>query len=256
VVTVAPAIYAGTLRHRRFAPRPHQFEYALFMALLDIDRVPEAMSVSRLTGHNRWNWATFSDDDHLPAWPGSIRARLAASADAAGEPLPDGPIYLLTHLRYGGYVFNPISLFYCHDHLGVLRRVLAEVSNTYGGRRNYWLRPTDDSPRRFRAITAKTLYVSPFMEGQMTYEFLLTPPASTLTAHMNVVASAGPHEGDRRFDATLRLSREPWTAAGIRRSLMRFPLMTAQVMAAIHWEALRMRAKGLPIQPFPPEGPQ
>ena len=253
-MTAAPAIYSGTLRHRRFAPRSHQFEYGLFMVLLDVDRVPEAMAVSRLTGHNRWNWATFNDDDHLSAWPGSVRARLEASAAAAGESLPDGPIHLLTHLRYAGYVFNPISLFYCHDRSGGLRLVLAEVSNTYGGQRNYWLRPADGSPRRFRATAAKTLYVSPFMDGDASYEFLLTPPSSTLVAHMNVIAAAGPRGRARRVDATLRLSREPWTAPAIRRSLLRYPLMTAKVVAAIHWEAVRLRLKRVPVQPFPPEG--
>jgi DUF1365 family protein len=244
------------LRHRRFAPRPHQFEYALFMTLLDVDRVPEAMAVSRLTSHNRWNWAAFNDDDHLETWSGSLRARVEASAAAAGESLPDGPIHLLTHLRYAGYVFNPISLFYCHDRAGLLRLVLAEVSNTYGGRRSYWLRPADESRRRFRSTAGKTMYVSPFMEDGITYEFVLTPPSSTLVAHMNVIATEESGDGARRFDATLRLSREPWTAAAIRRSLLRFPLMTGKVMAAIHWEALRLRIKGVPVQPFPPEGPR
>jgi hypothetical protein len=255
VVNPAPALYTGTLRHRRFSPRSHAFEYSLFMVLLDVDRVPEAMAVSRLTAHNQWNWASFHDADHLAPWPGSLRARLQASATEAGEVLPDGPISLLTHLRYGGYGFNPISLFYCHDRAGVLRLVLAEVRNTYGGRRHYWLRPADEDRRRFRSTAIKTLYVSPFMDADVRYEFILTPPSSTLVAHMNVVGASDSGR-DRRFDATLRLSREAWTPAAIRRSLLRFPLMTGKVIAAIHWEALCLRAKGLSVQPFPAGGPR
>lgn len=253
-MTAAPALYVGTLRHRRFAPQAHAFEYSLFMALLDIDCVAETMARSRLTSHNRWNWAAFDDRDHLAGWPGTLRDRLRASARAAGETFLDGPVSLLTHLRYGGYVFNPISLFYCYDSAGALRQVMAEVSNTYGGRRHYWLH-SDTQAGPFRARTAKSLYVSPFMEAGVTYEFVLTAPGSTLLAHMNV-DRAGQSSPARLFDATLRLDQRPWTAAGVRRMLLRFPWMTASVIASIHWEALRLRAKGLRTQPFPPGGPR
>jgi uncharacterized protein len=252
VVTPAPGLFVGTLRHRRFTPRRHAFEYSLFMALIDIDQIPETMARSRWTGHNRWNWASFNDGDHLTEWSGPLRDRVAHSARAAGETVPDGPIYLLTHLRYGGYVFNPISIFYCHDPGGALRLVLAEVSNTYGGRRGYWLRPTAQADP-FRARVGKSLYVSPFMEADLEYEFTLTRPATTLLAHMNVVRRG---ESTRMFDATLRLTYRPWTAATVRRVLLQCPWMTAKVIAAIHWQALRLRAKGVTTHPFPEGGPR
>jgi DUF1365 family protein len=255
VVTPAPGIYTGTIRHRRFAPRPHRFEYALFMVLLDIDRVPETMARSRLTSHNRWNWATFDDRDHLADREGPLRARLGASAAAAGVALPAGPIYLLTHLRYTGYVFNPISLFYCHDSAGVLRMVLAEVSNTYGGRRDYWLEPEAAVAGPFRSRAGKALYVSPFMPEEASYEFVLTAPGPTLIAHMNVVPPDQPRRA-RLFDATLRLAYQPWTAATMRRTLLQFPWITAKVIAAIHWEALRLRINGHAVHPFRAGGPR
>jgi uncharacterized protein len=222
------------------------------MALVDIDQIPETMARSRLTSHNRWNWASFDDRDHLPDWPGPLRSRVAQSARAAGETMPEGPIHLLTHLRYGGYVFNPISLFYCHDRDGAVRLVLAEVRNTYGGRRDYWLRPTAGAGP-FRSRAAKSLYVSPFMEPDLDYEFTLTRPGSTLLAHMNVVR---PGESTRIFDATLQLTHRPWTAATIRRVLLQCPWMTAKVIAAIHWEALRLRVKGFRTFPVPEGGPR
>jgi DUF1365 family protein len=261
VVTAAPApgVYVGSIRHRRFTPRPHDFQYQLFMVLLDVDGVEQAMAASRLTSYNRWNWASFHDRDHVgdPSQP--LRARITASAKASGLLLPDGPILLLTHLRYAGYVFNPISLFYCFDRNHALRAVLADVRNTYGGRRFYWLQPADAAAHRFRAVADKTLYVSPFMEPGVGYEFVLTPPGTTLVAHMNVMRQAPEGSGDaagrerRILDATLSLERRPWTAVNIRRALLRFPWMTAQVTAAIHFEALRLRLKGLPVVPPPLE---
>jgi uncharacterized protein len=253
-VTPAPGLYAGTLRHRRFSPRAHAFEYGLFMACLDIDRIEELMAVSRLTGYNRWNWLSFDDRDHVGDPQRPLRERLRASARGAGHALPDGRILLLTHLRWAGYVFNPISIYYCFDAADRLALVLADVRNTYGGRHAYWLTPVGEVSRRFRAVAAKSLYVSPFMDGGVHYEFILTPPADDLVAHMNVWRD-GPDQRDRLFDATLTLARRPWDAAEIRRALVRYPLMTAKVIGAIHWEALRLRLKGAPVVPPTPHTP-
>ena len=250
---VTPAghgLYVGSLRHRRLAPVRHEFTYSIFMALLDVDRLPEAMAASRFTSYNRFNWASFHDADHIGDSSLSLRERLTRSAANGGLTLPSGPIYLLTHLRYAGYVFNPISIYYCYDSTVVLSLVLADVRNTYGGRREYWLRPVDAAPHRFKAEAAKSLYVSPFMTHDVGYEFVLTPPESSLVAHMNVAPAAG---GGRLFDATLTLDRRPWNAVEIRRALCRFPVMTGKVIAAIHWQALRLWLKGAPVQPFTKE---
>lgn len=236
-------LFVGTLRHRRFTPVAHAFTYPLFMALLDVDRVPELMKESWLTSHNRWNWATFADRDHLgdPARP--LRERLAADAGRHGIALPDGRIFLLTHLRYLGYCFNPVSFFYCFDRAEQLRVILAEVSNTFGARHNYWLRP-DPALRPFRAAAAKALYVSPFMPPDLDYTFAFTPPAGRLVAHMETSRA-----GAVSFDATLSLERRPWNAAEIRRVLVRHPAMTARVMTQIHWEALKLWWKRVPVVP-------
>ena len=238
---VDSGLFVGTLRHRRFTPVAHDFTYPLFMALLDIDRLPELMRVSAVTSYNRWNWASFDDRDHLGDPRRPLRERLAIDAARHGIELPPGPIYLLTHLRYLGYCFNPVSLFYCFDRAERLQMVLAEVSNTFGGTHNYWLRP-DPASRTFRAAATKCLYVSPFMPADLEYAFAFTPPAGQLVAHMETsqVGSVG-------FDATLSLERRPWNAAEIRRALVRHPAMTARVMAGIHWEALKLWWKGVPV---------
>src|SRR5215470_17436151 len=115
------ALYVGRLRHRRFSPRPHAFSYPLFMAFLDIDRLGELMRVSPLAAYNHFAWASYAERDHFgdPAKP--LRARLGEDAARQGVVLPDGQIFLLTHLRYLGYVFNPVSFYYCYDRAGALR---------------------------------------------------------------------------------------------------------------------------------------
>jgi DUF1365 family protein len=242
-MVIESGIFVGTLRHRRFAPVPHAFTYRLWMALLDVDRVPELMRVSRWTGWNRRRWAAFDDRDHLgdPSQP--LRQRVIADARRHGLEVPDGAIFLLTHLRSLGYCFNPVSFFYLFDRFWRLRLVLAEVNNTFGGSHTYWLRP-DATRRGFRSVADKSLYVSPFMPADLEYRFALTPPANRLVAHMENRV-----EGRAIFDATLSLERRPWTAGEIRRQLLRQPAMTARVTAAIHWQALRLWWKGVPVVP-------
>jgi hypothetical protein len=242
-VQPSSGIYVGTLRHRRFDPVGHAFTYPLFMVLLDIDRVPSLMQVSRFTSYNRWNWAAFDERDHFGDRTLGLRQRLSLDAAGQGLTLPDGPIFLLTHLRYLGYCFNPISLFYCYSQDGTLQLVLAEVNNTFGGSHNYWLRPQEDR-RTFRAAAAKSLYVSPFMQPDLGYVFALGPVADRLVAHMDVLRA-----GRRFFDATLTLERRPWTAGQIRRTLAAYPWMTGKVIAGIHWQALRLWWKGVPAVP-------
>jgi DUF1365 family protein len=238
-----PGLFVGTLRHRRLSPVQHTFTYPLFMALLDIDRVPELMRASRLTSYNRWNWASFDDRDHLGDPTGSLRQRLAVDAARGGIDLSDGPIFVLTHLRYLGHCFNPVSFFYCFDGSGQLQTVMAEVNNTVGGSHTYWLRPSSGS-LTFRAAAAKSLYVSPFLPVDLDYTFAFTPPAARLAVHMRAQKA-----GSTCFDATLSLTRRPWNAHEIRRALLGYPVMTASVVAAIHWEALKLWWMGVPVVP-------
>lgn len=243
-----PAFYFGTLRHRRFEPRRHEFTYRLFMAFLDIDRIPELVRISRFLGYNRWNWAAFDERDHFgdPSLP--LRERLRRDAAGHRLTLPDGPVFLLTHLRYLGYNFNPISLFYCCDSAGRLDLILAEVSNTFGERHSYWLHPGNQTPgaNAHHHRVPKQMHVSPFMDMALDYRFTLTEPAERLTAHMNTLA------GERStFDATLSLERRPWSAGSLHRALLAHPWMTAKVIGAIHWEALRLWIKGVPVYTHP-----
>jgi DUF1365 family protein len=222
------------------------------MALLDISQIPSLMSVSAFTSYNRWNWASFHESDHFGDPQRPLRERLEEDARRHGHTLSDGPVYLLTHLRYLGYCFNPVSFFYCYGSDGRLRLVLAEVNNTFGQSHNYWLVPGSrpgggGAADWYEAVADKTFYVSPFMPPDMRYAFTFTSPAERLVVRMSLSEADDAAPGRSAFDATLSLAYRPWSAAEIRRTLTRYPLMSTRVIAAIHWEALRLWSKGLPL---------
>jgi DUF1365 family protein len=244
------ALYVGRLRHRRFRPTPHAFTYPLFMAMLDIDRLDEAAAHSRWVSRNRFNWATIDDRDHVgdPALP--LRTRLTRQVAAQGIALPDGPIHLLTHLRYLGYAFNPISFYYCFDHTNTLGAVVAEVNSTFGEQALYVLPGINTPHGVVRHRTAKTMHVSPFNEAHLDYDFTVTAPGQSLVAHMTTIDRT--EAGTRPFfDATLTLERQPWDASHLHRALRRHPWMTASVIGAIHYQALRLWWKGVRYVPHP-----
>ena len=239
--SLGAGIYTGRVRHRRYSPVAHAFEYTMFMAYLDVDRLPEMMSASSLTGYQNAALLSYREADHFGDPSRPLRERLAVDAAANGLLLPDGPIYLLTHLRYAGYCFNPISFYYCYERgVGEPALVMAEVKSTFGESYNYWL-----SGLRADGV-AKQLHVSPFNSMDNEYGFRLTAPGENLVAHIDTFRA-----GERFFDATLTMDWSPWTAGNLRRAALGFPLMTLKVIAAIHWEAARLFFKRLPFVPHP-----
>lgn len=239
--SLGAGIYSGRVRHRRLSPVEHNFEYTMFMAYLDVDRIPELMSVSRWAGYEKAALVSFRESDHFgdPSLP--LRKRLEQDAASSGVALPDGPIYLLTHLRYAGYCFNPISLYYFYSKDGSEPKVvMAEVHSTFGESHNYWL-----PGLRADGVT-KELHVSPFNTMDNEYGFRLTAPASNLVAHIDSF-----RKGQKFFDATLTLDWRPWTAKNLKRSIFAYPFMTLKVIAAIHWQALQLFFKRMPFVPHP-----
>jgi uncharacterized protein len=242
------ALYVGKLRHRRFSPRLHAFSYPVYMAFLDIERLAELLRISPFAGYNRWNWTAYNERDHFGDPRQPLRQRLARDAERHGVILPGGPVFLLTHLRYLGYVFNPVSFYYCYDAAGRLELMMAEVNSTFGERYNYWLDASNQraSIAAKRYTTAKHMHVSPFMDMRLTYDWIFTPPGERLVAHMNTLS-----EGEAFFDATLELERRPWERRVLHRVLAAYPLMTLRVIGAIHWEALRLWLKDVPVFTHP-----
>lgn len=248
---ITSGIYAGTLRHRRLLPRRHEFTYPIFLAFLDIDRLPELMEISPLASYNLGNVISYQDRDHFGNAGLTLRERMRLDAENAGIPRDAaGPAFLLTHLRTFGYNFNPVSFYYMYEN-GGFNSVLAEVNNTFGETQNYWLTKAVEVPagasRRYQF--GKNFHVSPFMAMEQSYDWTFTEPGNDL-----VVECMNFERGELVFDSTLKLARREWTRRELHRSIAQFPLMTARVIAAIHWQAVRLMLKGVPSVTHPGKG--
>ena len=214
----ASALYEGWVRHRRHEPVEHEFRYRLFMSYLDLDELPEVL-------------------DRLPLWSARRPAPAWFRRKDYLNVEHDGPVRLLTHVRTFGHQFNPISLYYCFDPTGEhVEKVLAEVTNTpWGERHTYTLDSLDTT-------VPKSFHVSPFLGMDSEYRIRLTEPGTLLRAHIE-----SRRDGAVDFDATLTLERRELSAL----PLLKYPFMTARMVAGIYLQGARLRLKGAPYHPHP-----
>jgi DUF1365 family protein len=255
----ASCLYEGFVRHRRFGTPSDELRYPLFMAYLDLDELPELLDGRLLWSARRPALAWFRRADHL----GDAHTPLSESvralvAERSGIVL-DGPIRLLTHLRYAGHCFNPVSFYYCFDAAGErVRAVVAHVTNTPWGDEHSYVLAADElhgdgngdaddgavaepASRVMRGEFAKALHVSPLMGMEHTYDWRLTAPSETLSVQID---STHTGSGERVFDATLALHRRELSSPELRRALVRYPLLTLRLTARIYTHALRLRMRG------------
>lgn len=245
-------IYEGRVYHRRERPVPHAFTFPLYMIYLDLDELPEVFRGRWLWSVRRRALARFRREDYLGPPDVPLDRAVRDLVEARLGRRPEGPIRLLTQLRVLGYVFNPLSLYYCFDRAGQgLEAVVAEVTNIPWQQRHcYVLAPDPRSgPGPMRAERRKEFHVSPFLEMELDYRFTLHRPDRSLAVR---IVSHDPN-GTRRFDAWLAMRRVEIDGRSLARVLVRYPWMTAQVVAAIYWQALRLRRKGAPVHPHPGE---
>ncbi len=237
------AIYEGTIRHRRFAVRSHEFSYDLAMTYVDLDELPRLLGgrlVRSRPGLVRFRRRDYLGDSSVPL-DQAVRALVAERLGSA----PQGPIRLLTHLRTFGHCFNPVSFYYCFAPDGErLEAIVAEVTNTpWGERHAYVLEAGEQVPR---GGFDKALHVSPFMPMDQRYSWRAPSPGSTLSVHIE-----SSREGRRAFDATLGLRRVPLTRRTLARATARHPAATLRMLALIYGHAVALKLKGVPVQPHP-----
>lgn len=241
----AACLYRGEVTHARLRPKAHRFRYRVFWLLLDVDRLAEAASRTRLFSIDRFNLFSLRPKDFGDGSETPLRAQVERELAEAGIAAPGGAIRLLTMPRVLGYAFNPISLYYCSDVEGRLAAMVYEVTSTFGERRAYVL-PAGD---RFRHGCDKTLHVSPFLQMDMSYDFRGKAPGERMALTING------HDNDGLLIATAMAGeRKPLTDRQILRAALALPLVTLKVTLGIHWEALRLWLKGVPPVPGPAHG--
>jgi hypothetical protein len=247
-------IYAGSVSHRRFAPVVNQFRYGIFMLYLDLAELEHLFDGYWFWSARRPAPAWFRRRDHVgdPARP--LDQCVRDVVEQATGHRPTGPIRLLTHLRYFGYCFNPVSFYYCYDEDGEVGEVVMEVNNTPWGETHCYVLPRAAAGRSGAAMSFefdKAFHVSPFLPMDMRYRSRITGPGDKL-----YVGIENWREGVRVFDAHLALERRPITHANLARQLVADPLVTARVIGLILWQALKLWLKRTPYHAHPaPSGP-
>jgi len=248
------ALYIGRLRHRRFAPRAHQFSYRLFMMYVDLAELDQVFRGRWLWSARRPALAWLRRADYIGDAAQSIEAAVRDRIAARTGRQPAGPIRMLTHLRYFGIGFNPVTFYYCFDAADTrVESIVAEITNTPWNERHAYVLtdPTSESrPRELRYRFAKEFHVSPFMPMEADYDWRFGMPAERLAVNMQ--SHIG---GERVFDATLDLSRREITGPALAQALLAFPCMTASVVAGIYTQALKLWWKRMPFHTHPPKVP-
>jgi len=233
----ASAIYCGFVTHSRISPKRHAFCYRVFSVLLDLDEIDSLAKRSRLFARNATAVFSFHAKDHGDGRP--LREWVAAKlADANIKA--DGPVRVLCYPRLWGYVFNPLSVWFCYRKDGALAATIYEVHNTFGERHSYVL-PALTNGETLEQQCAKEMYVSPFLSMDCRYTFRIEPPGERVQ-----VAICESESGAPVLNAAFSGTRRPLNDKTLALALLRNPLMTLKVVAAIHFEALRLWLKGVP----------
>lgn len=243
----ASCLYLGTVVHRRFKPRRHKLCYRVFWSLLDLDELPRLAKKLRLFSLNQFNLFSFYNMDHGDGSERPLRTQIEEHLSAAGLALDGGPIRLLCMPRILGYVFNPISIYYCYHHSGVLTALIYQVHNTFGQRHSYVI-PVDPSRAELvEQYCPKAFYVSPFMDMDINYAFRVQPPGERVTLRIEGSDSKGPV-----IVASLAGARAAISDGALLAAFVNFPLLTLKVFTGIHWEALKLWIKGMRMRRRPP----
>jgi len=246
-MTLRSAIYRGKVVHERLRPKRHRLSYRVFSLLLDLDELPELDRRLRLFAHNRWAPLAFHDRDHGSTTGEPLRPWVEARLKEAGLTCDGGPIRLLCYPRIFGYVFNPLSVYFCYRRDGELAAILYEVCNTFRERHTYVI-PVDRNDRAvIRQSCGKALYVSPFIGMDAVYHFRILPPDDGVSIVIRQEDADG-----LLLAASFRGEKVPLAERSLALCLSAFPFLTLKITTAIHWEALLLWLKGCRVFPHAP----
>ncbi|MDC7788598.1 DUF1365 family protein [Rhodoplanes sp. TEM] len=249
---VRSAVYTGAVVHRRLKPRAHALRYRCFWMLLDLDEIDALAATLRLFSRDRFNLFTFRNADHGAGTEEPLRAQVDRMLAEAGIDLAGGSVQILTMPRVLGYVFNPLSVYFCRRADATLAAVLYEVTNTFGDRHSYLIPVEPEADGTVRQTCDKLFYVSPFMDMDLRYAFRVSPPDRDVAVAIRADAA-----GEPVIVAALTGRRRALSDGTLLKTFLAHPLITWKVIAAIHWEALKLWRKGVGLRPHqaPPARP-
>lgn len=247
------AIYTGKVTHKRMRPKQHFLQYSMFYMLLDIDEIDAIAKRHWLFSRNRRNLFSFFDRDHgnksgTDGHGGPLRAYVENRLREAGIRQGGCRIRLMTMPRIFGYVFNPLSVYFCHDDNDNLFALIYEVNNTFGQRHSYIFALESDvrEDNVFHQECDKAFYVSPFLDMKLCYDFTITRPAGTAS----IVINASDKNG-LVIATAFKGNRGQFGDGQLLKLALTYPLLTLKVIAGIHWEALQIWLKGIGLKPRP-----
>lgn len=235
------AIYEGVVTHQRLRPVTHRLKYNVYSFLFDLETIDADIAGLRWVSRNRPNVFSFYDRDHGDGAGADLLTAVRAKLRGAGFA-GDGKVLLLCYPRLLGYVFNPLSIYYCYDRTGALEAVLYEVNNTFGGRHSYLIGAANGG-ERIEQSTDKLFHVSPFIDMEMRYRFSITQPGENVRLSINVDDADGVLLNARFGGVRTAVSDRALVSL-----FFRYPLMTLKIIVGIHVEAVKLMAKGLRLR--------
>ena len=246
-MTFRSALYDGFVVHQRTRPRDHRLRYRIFMLWLDLDEIDALDARLRRFSRGRWNLVGFHDRDYQEGPETSLKATVLARLRREGLASEGARISVLAMPRILGKGFNPLSVFFCHDAGGRLVATVHAVRNTFGQRHDYVLPASGRGDGRTGQGARKAFYVSPFLPMDLRYGFTIAPPDETVHVGVDVLDGQG-----LVLAASFSGVRRPLTEGAIWRALATHPWQVLGVLAAIHWEALKIVLKGFRFFPQDP----